>query len=142
MTPKHQNRRLILLAIGALIVVTGMYLLLQALGESKQLFKNPSDVVAANFLQGQNQIKVGGLVVEGSVDKRAGLVTIFPIINFAHADPNIPPLKITYHEALPDLFAEGKGVVIIGKLGPDGVFVADNVLAKHDENYKPKMPKS
>ncbi|HHI88630.1 MAG TPA: hypothetical protein ENK01_01635, partial [Hellea balneolensis] len=63
MKPKHRNKRLTIIAVGGLAVVFGVFLLLQALGESKQLFKNPSDVVASNFVQGKNQLRIGGLVV-------------------------------------------------------------------------------
>ncbi len=142
MKPKHQNKRLIIMAVVALAVVSGAYLLLGALGDNKQLFVNPSDVVAASYVQGENKIKIGGLVVEGSVEKVDGLNTRFSVINFDSPDPDIPELKVTYNDVLPDLFAEGQGVVMTGKLAPNGIFVASNVLAKHDENYMPKMPDS
>ena len=142
MKPKHQNKRLITMAISALVVVSGAYLLLGALGDNKQLFVNPSYVVASSYVQGENKIKVGGLVVEGSVSKGEGLITNFSVVNFMDADPEIPILKVTYEDVLPDLFREGQGVVITGKLAPDGTFVASNVLAKHDENYMPKLPDS
>ena len=128
------------MAVVALAVVSGAYLLLGALGDNKQLFINPSDVVAATYVQGENKIKVGGLVVGGSVVKTDGLNTSFSVINFDNPNPDTPELKVTYNNVLPDLFAEGQGVVITGKLGANGVFVASNVLAKHDENYMPKMP--
>ncbi len=137
MKPKHQNKRFALFGLGAFVVGLGMFLLLQALGDAKQLFKDPSKVVAADFVQGKNQIKIGGLVVEGSVSKN-GMITRFSIVDF-DSDGQAKPLKIIYDDALPDLFAEGQGVVLTGKMGDDGVFVADMVLAKHDENYRPKM---
>jgi len=142
MKPKHQNKRLITMAVVALAVVSGAYLLLGALGDNKQLFVNPSDVVASTYVQGENKIKIGGLVVEGSVVKADGLNTSFSVINFDNPDPNVPALKVTYTDVLPDLFAENSGVVMTGKLGADGTFIASNVLAKHDENYMPKMPES
>jgi len=142
MKPKHQNKRLITMAIVALAVVSGAYLLLGALGDNKQLFVNPSDVVAATYVQGENKIKIGGMVVEGSVVKVDGLNTSFSVINFENPNPDIPALKVTYNDVLPDLFGEGQGVVMTGKLSPNGIFVASNVLAKHDENYMPKMPDS
>ncbi len=142
MKPKHQNKRLITFAVIALAVVSGAYLILRALGDNKQLFVNPSDVVAASYIQGDNKIKIGGLVVAGSVIKKDGLNTNFSIVNFDDPDPALPALKVKYNDVLPDLFAEGQGVVITGTLAPNGVFVASNVLAKHDENYMPKMPKS
>lgn len=142
MKPKHQNKRLATIAVAAVAVIGGAYLLLGALGDNKQLFINPSDVVAPTYIQGANKIKIGGLVVEGSVVKQDGLNIRFSVVNFMDADPDIPVLKVFYNDVLPDLFAEGKGVVMTGKLGPDGTFVASNVLAKHDENYMPKMPES
>ena len=130
------------MAIVALAVVSGAYLLLGALGDNKQLFVNPSDVVAATYVQGENKIKIGGMVVEGSVVKVDGLNTSFSVINFENPNPDIPALKVTYNDVLPDLFGEGQGVVMTGKLLPNGIFAASNVLAKHDENYMPKMPDS
>lgn len=142
MKPKHQNKRLITIAIAALAVVGGAYLLLGALGDNKQLFVNPSVVVAPTYVQGENKIKIGGLVVVGSIIKTDGLNTSFSVVNFENPDPDVPVLKVIYNDVLPDLFAEGQGVVMTGKLGADGTFIASNVLAKHDENYMPKMPES
>ena len=128
--------------LSALIVIAGAVLLLKALGDNKQLFKNPSGVVSFDYIQGVNPIKVGGLVVEDTIEKRDGLNTLFSIINFENANPEIPSLPVHYKGVLPDLFREGQGVVITGKLNPNGVFDASEVLAKHDENYMPKMPES
>ena len=130
------------MAVVALAVVSGAYLLLGALGDNKQLFVNPSDVVAPTYIQGANKVRIGGLVVDGSLVKHDGLNIEFTVINFADASPDVPPLKVKYNDVLPDLFREGQGVVITGKLSPDGTFIASNVLAKHDENYMPKMPES
>ena len=130
------------MAIVALAVVGGAYLLLRALGDNKQLFVNPSDVVDRTYVQGVNMIKIGGLVVEGSIVKTDGLNTSFSVINFDNPDPNVPALKVKYNDVLPDLFSENSGVVMTGKLAPNGTFIASNVLAKHDENYMPKMPES
>ncbi len=140
--PKHRNKRLAILAFGAFAAIAGVVLLMQALGDTKQLFKNPSDIMSPGFVQGKNQIKLGGLVVMGSVERSGGLTTRFLVENFAGAQGDIPPVPVTYNGALPDLFREGQGVVIIGRMGADGIFKADTVLAKHDENYKPKMPGS
>lgn len=136
MRPKHQNKRLGLFALGAIAVGLGMFLLLQVMGETKQLFKNPSAVASNEFVQGKNQIKIGGLVQMGSV-KKDGMTTHFAIHDFEGDEEQI--LQIIYTGPLPDLFAEGQGVVLTGKMGKDKVFIADQVLAKHDENYRPKM---
>ena len=130
------------MAMGALVIVAGAFLLLKALGENKQLFLNPSNVVSSTFIQGENEIRIGGLVVEGSVVKVDGLNTAFSVVNFMHADEDIPALATVYKGVLPDLFREGQGVVMTGRVNSDGIFVASNVLAKHDENYMPKMPDS
>jgi len=73
---------------------------------------------------------VGGLVLAGSL-QREGVDVTFTVTDLAHSMP------VRYHGILPDLFKEGKGVVAQGRLGTDGVFVAQEVLAKHDENYMP-----
>lgn len=140
MKPKHQNRRLFLVFAFGLIGVLGAFLILKALGESKELFKNPRDLVAAGFVQPEQNIRVGGLVVTGSIEKGEGLITRFKIVDFENANPDIPPLNVQYNGVLPDLFGEEQGVVVSGRLGDNGVFQASNVLAKHDENYMPKMP--
>ncbi len=128
--------------LAALAIVAGALLLMQALGENKQLFKNPSDIVRLDFVQPDNQIRIGGLVVRGSIEKPNGLITNFAIVNFENADPNIAALKVHYEGVLPDLFRDGQGVVLIGKMTANRVFAASNILAKHDENYMPKMPDS
>ena len=140
MKPKHRNSRLMKVGLGALVTIAGMFLLLKALDEYKELFKNPSDVVNIAFVQGEQSIRVGGLIVEGSIVKGEGLITDFSVIDFMEADENVPALKIRYDKVLPDLFREGEGVVVTGKLNEDGLFIASKVLAKHDENYMPKMP--
>jgi len=140
MKPKHRNSRLMKVGLGALVTIAGMFLLLKALDEYKELFKNPSDVVNIAFVQGEQSIRVGGLIVDGSIVKSEGLITNFSVIDFMEADENVPALKIRYDKVLPDLFREGEGVVVTGKLNEDGLFIASKVLAKHDENYMPKMP--
>ncbi len=140
MKPKHRNSRLLKVGIGALVTIAGMFLLLKALGNYKELFKNPSDVVNIAFVQGEQSIRVGGMIVDGSIVKSEGLITTFSVIDFMDAPENVPALNIRYDKVLPDLFREGEGVVVTGKLNEDGLFVASKVLAKHDENYMPKMP--
>ncbi len=124
------------------MVIAGTSLLLKALGDNKQLFVNPSVLVQTGYAQGENPVRVGGLVVSGSLHKPGGLVTKFTVIDFEDADATIPALHVVYEGVLPDLFGEGQGVVLTGKLGAGNVFNASNVLAKHDENYMPKLPQS
>jgi len=140
MKPKHRNRRISTLLLGAIAVLVGTFLLLQALNDNKQLFKHPSDIVNPAFVQGPQEIRAGGLVAVNSVEKGQGLDIQFEIIDFEDANPNVPGLIVTYDKVLPDLFREGQGVVVTGNLNAKGIFVANNVLAKHDENYMPKMP--
>ena len=83
-------------------------------------------------MQPGQRIRLGGMVEEGSVKKGSGTVTSFVVTD------TMATLKVTYDGILPDLFREGQGVVTEGKLQPDGIFVADTVLAKHDENYMPR----
>lgn len=142
MKPRHRNRRAFTVLAYAVIVLVGAFLLMKALGDNKQLFKNPSDIVSLDYVQGVNEIKIGGLVVNESVVKPDALNTKFSVVNFEDADPNIPELQVHYKGVLPDLFRDGQGVVLTGKLDANGTFVATNVLAKHDENYMPKMPDS
>jgi cytochrome c-type biogenesis protein CcmE len=92
----------------------------------------PSRSRFANEAPRDRSFRIGGLVEEGSLEREAqGLTIRFAVTDRAQKIP------VTYTGLLPDLFKEGKGVVAQGKLGPDGVFRADQVLAKHDENYMP-----
>lgn len=140
MKPKHRNRRISSLLLGGIAVLVGTFLLLQALNDNKQLFKHPSDITNAAYIADQREIRIGGLVAPDSLIKKSGLNIEFRVIDFEDADPESPGLTVTYDQVLPDLFREGQGVVLTGKLNSDGIFVASNVLAKHDENYMPKMP--
>jgi cytochrome c-type biogenesis protein CcmE len=88
--------------------------------------------VAAKEAPVDKTFRVGGMVEKGSLKRRSdGLTVEFLVTDTAHTIP------VVYSGILPDLFKEGKGVVTQGKLGPDGVFRASEVLAKHDENYMP-----
>jgi cytochrome c-type biogenesis protein CcmE len=104
-------------------------LVLNAFNSNLVFFFSPSQVSANEAPQGRS-FRIGGLVEEGSIKRETiGLVTRFVVTDLAKTVP------VTYTGLLPDLFQEGKGVVAQGKLGPDGIFKADQVLAKHDENY-------
>ncbi|WP_188588699.1 cytochrome c maturation protein CcmE, partial [Achromobacter denitrificans] len=94
-------------------------------------FFSPTQVMAKEA-PASGSFRVGGLVEQGSLRREAdGLTLRFVVTDTAHTVP------VSYQGLLPDLFREGKGVVVAGKLGPDGVFRATEVLAKHDENYMP-----
>ncbi|MGE5469004.1 MAG: cytochrome c maturation protein CcmE [Ignavibacteria bacterium] len=105
-------------------------LALNALNSNIALYVTPTEVAAGKAPQGQ-AFRVGGLVKEGSL-KRDNLTVHFIVTD------TVKDVPVAYTGILPDLFKEGKGAVVQGKLGPDGQFVASEVLAKHDENYTPK----
>jgi cytochrome c-type biogenesis protein CcmE len=106
-------------------------LVLNAFQSNLVFFFSPSQI-AANEAPRERSFRVGGLVEEGSLKRdSSGLSVSFVVTDLAKT------LPVTYTGLLPDLFKEGKGVVAQGKLGADGVFRADQVLAKHDENYMP-----
>jgi cytochrome c-type biogenesis protein CcmE len=104
-------------------------LVLMAFQQNLVFFFTPSQVAANEAPQGRT-FRIGGMVETGSV-KREGVEVRFVVTDTAKSIP------VVYSGALPDLFREGKGVVAQGQLGPDGVFRAREVLAKHDENYMP-----
>lgn len=137
MTPSHQKRRIGLILFFGIILATGVVLLLTALQENTQFFYNPSDVVAEGFTPDSSTFRIGGLVTEGSVVKDGQLKTVFDIKDFER--DMRAPITVSYTGVLPDLFREGQGVVITGFLTSPTTFEATEVLAKHDENYKPDI---
>jgi cytochrome c-type biogenesis protein CcmE len=121
--------------IVAALVIIGIaaLLMLNALNSNIALYVTPSDVVAGKAPQGQ-AFRIGGMVKEGSV-KRNDLTVHFVITDLAK------DISVSYTGILPDLFKEGKGAVIQGRLNANGEFLASEVLAKHDENYMPPEAK-
>jgi cytochrome c-type biogenesis protein CcmE len=106
-------------------------LALRAFRENVMFYFDPSKVAAGQVKTGQ-RIRLGGMVVKGSVQRQAGTLNVrFVVTDFAHSVP------VSYSSVLPDLFKEGAGVVALGRMNAGGVFVADEVLAKHDEKYMP-----
>jgi cytochrome c-type biogenesis protein CcmE len=129
MKPRTRRALAIAAGLGALGVAT--MLVLNAFRSNLVFFYSPSQVAAHEAPQGR-AFRVGGLVEEGSLKRDPGSLTVsFVVTDMAQRVP------VSYTGLLPDLFKEGKGVVAQGKLGPNGVFVAEQVLAKHDENYMP-----
>ena len=125
-----QKKRLGLIAGGLIICGAAAALVFNAFEENLVFFFSPSQVAAHEAPEGR-AFRIGGFVQEGSVQRQKDGVTVrFDVTDTAHTVP------VTYKGSLPDLFKEGKGVVAQGKLH-NGVFVADHVLAKHDENYMP-----
>lgn len=137
MTSPRQNRRIGLIAIFAIVLTAGVFLLLSALKENTQFFYNPSDVIAEGFSPESKTFRIGGLVMEGSVVKDAGLKTTFWLKDFEREMST--PIIVTHIGVLPDLFREGQGVVVTGFLTGKARFEASEVLAKHDENYQPDI---
>jgi cytochrome c-type biogenesis protein CcmE len=129
MKPRH--RRLAAVAAGLALLGIAAALVLNAFQSNLVFFFSPSQVYAKEA-PADRTFRLGGMVVDGSLKRRAdGLTVDFVVTDTAKSVP------VTYTGILPDLFKEGKGVVTQGRLGADGVFRANEVLAKHDENYMP-----
>jgi len=127
--PKHQRMVLVTLAVAA--VLGAVLLAMWGLKDRAAYFYTPSDVVAGNAST-DKAMRLGGMVERGSVQRDPDGVTTRFLVEDGEAR-----VLVTYRGILPDLFREGSGVVAEGKLAPDRSFVADNILAKHDERYMP-----
>jgi cytochrome c-type biogenesis protein CcmE len=130
MTPRRKKRLyLVLLMVIGIAAATG--LAITAFDENLMFYYPPSEVVAGKAPV-DHPFRMGGLVTPGSVKRQAdGLTVQFDLTD------NKDTVTVRYTGILPDLFREGQGIISKGRLRPDGVFVADEVLAKHDENYMP-----
>jgi cytochrome c-type biogenesis protein CcmE len=129
MKPRHKRFAMIVGGVAALAVASAF--VLSAFRENLVFFFTPTQVAANEVPQGR-AFRIGGLVEPGSLKRRPDGVTVqFVVTDTAKS------VTVVYRGILPDLFREGKGVVTQGQLGPDGTFVASEVLAKHDENYMP-----
>ncbi|WP_298394525.1 cytochrome c maturation protein CcmE [uncultured Azonexus sp.] len=128
---KSRHKKLAL--IGGAIALVGIIaaLVLNALNSNIALYISPTDVAQGKAPQ-EKLFRIGGLVKEGSIQRQADGVTIRFAITDSESD-----ITVDYVGILPDLFMEGKGAVAQGRLLPDGTFKAQEVLAKHDENYMP-----
>lgn len=126
----RKQRRIGLLAGAVLTLGAATGLVLFALEDSIVYFYSPSDLQEKRIAAGQ-RIRIGGLVEEGTVVRGEGLQIGFAVTDLAQSIP------VTFTGVLPDLFREGQGVVAEGELDTSGRFVAESVLAKHDENYMP-----
>lgn len=131
--PKHQ--RLVLLVIALVAVVGAGLLAAWALRNQASYFYVPADI-AANPPEANRAVRLGGMVERGSLKTAADGVTV----NFVVGDGKAR-VPVRFSGIVPDLFVEGSGVVAEGSLGPDGTFVATNLLAKHDEKYVPREMK-
>lgn len=129
MTPRRKRLIIILLSVAGLGIAAG--LILTAFEKNLMYFYSPTEV-AQGEAPGNRPFRIGGMVVDGSVlRQQQGLGVWFTLTDYAEE-------QVVYYEGiLPDLFREGQGIVANGQLNETGVFMANEVLAKHDENYMP-----
>ena len=128
---KARHRRFLWIGAGVAVLAVAATLVLNAFQSNLVFFFTPTQI-AANEVPKNRAFRIGGLVVDKSLARdKDGLTVRFMVTDTAKTVP------VVYTGILPDLFKEGKGVVAQGQIGPDGVFRATEVLAKHDENYMP-----
>jgi cytochrome c-type biogenesis protein CcmE len=127
--PKHQRLVLVILATAAMI--GAVLLAMWGLQDRAAYFVTPSDI-AAGRASTDKAMRLGGMVVKGSLKRDSDGVTV----RFTVSDQKATT-PVVFRGITPDLFREGSGVVAEGRLDPNGLFVADNILAKHDERYMP-----
>jgi cytochrome c-type biogenesis protein CcmE len=129
MTPRRKRLYVVLGILGG--VAASVSLAVMASRENISYYYDPTKV-ATGLAPSGKEFRIGGMVVKGSVQRKPGDLTVhFVLTDFAHEVP------VQYTGVLPDLFREGQGVIARGSLRPDGAFVAEEVLAKHDEKYMP-----
>lgn len=127
----RKQRRLSLIGVSGLVLLAAVGLVLSAMRDSIVFFRSPTEIAQDRPAPG-TRMRIGGLVKPGSLTRGDNLN-----IRFAVTDGK-NDIAVRYQGIVPDLFREGQGVVAEGSMGPDGTFIATNVLAKHDENYIPK----
>jgi len=127
---KPKNQRLALVSVALIAVLVAVLLAMWGLRERASYFYTPADI-AAGKAQGGEAVRLGGMVEQGSVQRQPDGVTIRFIVTDGKA-----ATPVTYRGIVPDLFREGSGAVAEGRL-QNGIFVADTILAKHDERYMP-----
>ena len=132
---KAKHQRLVLVIIALVAILGAGVLATWALRNQASYFYVPNEI-AANPPQPDRAVRLGGMVEKGSIRTEADGVTIAFVVGDGKA--RVP---VRFKGIVPSLFVEGSGVVAEGKLGADGTFVADNLLAKHDENYVPREMK-
>lgn len=129
---KAKHQRLVLLVVALVVLIGAALLAAWALRNQASYFYVPSDIVAKPP-EPDRAVRLGGMVEKGSLKTAADGVTVNFIVQDGKA--RVP---VTFRGIVPSLFVEGSGVVAEGRLGTNGTFVADNLLAKHDENYVPR----
>ena len=127
----RKQRRLTLIGAAGTVLAMAVGLILYALNDQIVFFQSPTDI-ANNELPDGQRIRLGGLVADGSVVRGENAEVHFAVTDTEES------VNVRFVGLLPDLFREGQGIVAEGIMKPDGVFHADTVLAKHDENYMPK----
>ena len=127
---RKQKRFAVIGAIG-LVLAAAVGLILNGLRDQIVFFRSPTEVKEGKVRAGEN-VRLGGLVLTGSVERETGQIVRFSVTDGPNA------VRVHYVGLLPDLFREGQGVVTEGKLNADGTFSASTVLARHDENYMPR----
>ena len=126
---KSRYKRALIIFAALVVIGVAALLILNALNSNIALFVTPSEVAAGKAPKGQ-AFRIGGMVKDQSV-RRDGLTVHFVITDL------VKDIPVAYTGILPDLFKEGKGAVIQGRMNANGEFIASEVLAKHDENYMP-----
>lgn len=133
---KIQQKRLYMIAFSAIGMAIAVGLILYALRQNINAFMTPSEMTITQHASGYH-CRLGGLVKNGSlVRAKQGLGAQFVVTDLQH------DITVQYNGILPDLFREGKGVIAEGNMDTNGVFVATQILAKHDENYTPRKLQS
>lgn len=128
---RRRRQRFYLIAAMLVILVCAVTLIVYAVGTMGNLYRLPSEITMADKQSG-NTFRLGGFVEKGSVQHDSSNRIVFTVTDFKKGE------RVTFNGILPDLFREGQGVIIDGHFDHDGVFVATQVLAKHDEKYIPK----
>lgn len=131
MTPKPKHQRLVLVAIAAIAVAAAVLLAMWGLRDRAAYFFTASDIAAGKATAGE-PARLGGMVAAGSLERLPDGVTV----RFRIGD-GAAQVPVVYRGILPDLFRENSGAVAEGRMARGGIFVADNILAKHDERYMP-----
>ena len=126
---KPRQQRMLAVGLAVIGIAIAAAFTLRAFQDNMMFFIDISDVVKGDYPK-QRNFRIGGLVVDGSIERAEGSMDL----RFRVTDMNCE-LPVSYVGVLPDLFREGQGVVAHGRLGGDGVFMADKIMAKHDENY-------
>lgn len=127
----RKQKRLAMIGGIGFVLLTAVLMVMTALRDKIVFFYTPTEIVTEGKAKPGERVRIGGLVKEGSIVRDGEKVSF--VVTDTEKD-----LPVTYVGILPDLFREGQGVVSEGMIGGDGIFAADTVLAKHDENYIPK----